>query len=199
MDGLRMERQQIVARDLRDRLDRALPRIGVIGPIEQFGKLAPGDGLRLVLPAPDRLDRLQPGQLDPRRVEDRRHQDVGEQAQPARQVLRQHVQHGRAGFRADAGGDRRRHVFELAVEFLGAQPPSAACPHGGARDASEADLVGRIEPASGSDRGCDRDQRQLVVFEQIDHHAVAEHDALRLRRRERHRFEGHQARIAERR
>jgi len=48
MDRLRVKRQQIVARHLRHRLDRALAPIGMRGPIEHLGKLAAGDGLRLI-------------------------------------------------------------------------------------------------------------------------------------------------------
>src|SRR6185437_50781 len=57
----------------------------------------------------------------------------------------------------------------IARQFRG-----AAAAHRLAGDGGEADLIGRIEKIAGADEGGTADERQFVVFEQINLHTVGQ-------------------------
>ncbi len=193
-----MERHEVIPGHARDGLNRALPRAGMIGTIDQLGELPPGDGLRAVLPAPDAFDRLQLGQLDPIRIERRPPQQVGVDLEPALEILFQHIQRGGARLFADPDRDRGRQPFEFFVYVRRGHALGPAGAHDHAGQPGQADLVGRIEPTAGPHNGLHRDQRQFMIFQQVHHHAVVQDQPLRLGGIELHRRKAHAPGIGQR-
>ena len=97
-----MKLRQIVARDLGDRLNRALARIGMSGTVHQLGELARRDRAGLILPAADALDGLQLRQLDAFRLKRRGAQQIGKDPQTGLQIFLEDVERGRPRLLPDA-------------------------------------------------------------------------------------------------
>src|SRR4029079_16801548 len=105
----------VLATDPFDRFDRALAGAGVLGPIQLLEKFPADDRPGAVLTAPDALDRLELGQLDPAGLKGRLSQERRKDFDPAVEVFLEHVERRGTGLASHRHVDIDRKLFQVLV------------------------------------------------------------------------------------
>src|SRR6185437_14542442 len=116
------------------------------------------DGAGTILTATDPLDSLQLGQLDTSRLERRSPNKTGKDLQPSIHILAQDIERCRPGLSPDPDTHIDRALLQCIITLLRGKTATTTGPHHRPGHASQSDLVGRIEPATCSHGGRDRDQ-----------------------------------------
>src|SRR6185295_8586675 len=184
MNRLPVKGDQIVSGDAGDGLDAAFTRRRMVRSVQELQKLAADDRTGVILPATNTFDSLQLGQFNPCRFKGGCLNQSLENLEPALHILAEYIERCRPGLPPDRDADIPGKLFEFFVDLLGRQPAAAAGPHDGTGQRSQADLICRVEPTARSYGRSHIDQRQLMVFKEIDDHPVLEHHAIRFGRGE---------------
>ena len=149
-----------------------LPAVRRVAAIENGTQFALGNALRVVIAPRDAAAHLGEQKIDLvlakfgfrehplERLKDR-----------ADRFLQGRKTHGRAGL-AEIAFHRRSHVFEFFIELIAGLGARSARAHNLGRNFSQPVFVRRIEKISGANQGEAVDDRQFVVLQQEDAHAV---------------------------
>ena len=172
-----VERDQVLTLDAVDGLVFLAPPVGIVAAVNDVGKLALGDSMRIVIAPGDAAAKLGFRQIDLFLPEFRAGENVFEHGEDFIGILLQCGKGNSAARLADAALHHSGHVFQLLIELVAGAVFSSASAHDHSCGCRQADLVFRIEEISGPDQGESADNRELAIFEQIELHAVRQREA----------------------
>ena len=176
-----VEGDQVVAADAVDVLVLLAPAVRIVAAVNLLVEFALDDVVRLVVAPGDPAANLVLGEIEFLLPELRRREQIAEDGEHFVGVLLQRGEGDPAAALADVALDRCGDVLELLVELVAGLGRGSAGAHDHSGHRRQADLVLGIEQISGPHQGESADQRQLVIFEQVQPHAVGQRDLLDVR------------------
>jgi hypothetical protein len=179
LEILRMETDEVFAADRFQRSELDLMPIGGIFAFQEAAEFARADGGGIVIAPQDGAGHLLFAEVDLFLRENRLADQVREDFQGARKVFRQRADGGAALILADSHFDGGCAVIELVIQSVAGKALAAAGANYFAHDGGQTCLGDRLPAGTGIDQELGIDERQFMVFHEVESEAVLEHGALR--------------------